>query len=298
MAATVPAPVSLRLQQALAQWPQWQVPAPLPEAPRVLQPLGRGLSNHSFLLASGEQRFVLRLDGINPAANGLSRQLEWRILQQAHAAGIAPAPRYCNPELGALLCDYISTDTSSADDPAAVARLLQRIHRLPAVHTRLDLAERCRRSEHSLRQDRPDSWQSLRGVASRIGRLLPRLATSGGSLTLCHNDLLRDNRLCRGGRLWAVDWEYAAMGSIWFDLAAVTAGDEWSDAGGAALLDAYLGRPPLPGEKERLLGFECAYRYLELLWHLLAPEPPPADYLAGKRTLLEARLTALPLPSR
>lgn len=294
MAATVPAPVSLRLEQALGQWQQWRVTAPLPEAPRVLQPLGRGLSNHSFLLASGERRFVLRLDGINPATNGLSRQLEWRILQQAHAAGMAPAPRYCNPELGALVCDYLVADDSNTDDPAAVARLLQRIHDLPAVHARLDLAERCRRSEHSLRQGQPDRWQALRSAAAGIAALLPRLATSGGPLRLCHNDLLRANRLGHDGRLWAVDWEYAAMGPIWFDLAAVTAGDEWTDSAVTALLHAYLGRAPLPGEKERLLGFECAYRYLELLWYLLAPEPPSADYLARKRATLEARLAALP----
>lgn len=294
MAATVPAPVSLRLEQALGQWRHWQLAAPLTEAPRVLQPLGRGLSNHSFLLASGDHRFVLRLDGINPAANGLNRQLEWRILQQAHAAGIAPAPRYCNPELGALVCDYLAAEDSNPDQPAAVALLLQRIHALPAVHTRLDLAERCRRSEHSLRRGQPECWQSLRGVAARIAGLLPRLATSSGPLVLCHNDLLRANRLRHGDRLWAVDWEYAAMGPIWFDLAAVTAGDEWPETAVAALLEAYLGRTPLPGEQARFRCFECAYRYLELLWYQLAPEPPPADYLARKRKTLESRLAALP----
>lgn len=294
MAATVPAPVSLRLEQALGQWRQWQLATPLTEAPRVLQQLGRGLSNHSFLLASGAHRFVLRLDGINPAANGLSRQLEWRILQQAHAAGIAPAPRYCNPELGALVCDYLAAEDSNPDEPAAVALLLQRIHALPAVHTRLDLGERCRRSEHSLRQGRPECWQSLRAVAARIAGLLPRLASSGDPPALCHNDLLRANRLRHAGRLWAVDWEYAAMGPIWFDLAAVTAGDEWPETAVAALLQAYLGRAPLPGEQARFHGFECAYRYLELLWYQLAPEPPTTDYLAHKRKMLESRLAALP----
>jgi thiamine kinase len=293
MAATVPAPVSLRLQQALGQWRHWQLAAPLPEAPRVLQALGRGLSNHSFLLASGEQRFVLRLDGINPAANGLSRQLEWRILQQAHAAGIAPGPRYCNPELGALVCDYLLADEDHPEEPEAVALLLQRIHTLPAVHTRLDLAERCRRSEHSLRQSQPGCWQSLCSVAADIAKLLPQLTTGSEPLALCHNDLLRANRLHHSGRLWAVDWEYAAMGPIWFDLAAVIAGDEWPQSATAALLTAYLGRAPLPAEEAHFRGFECVYRYLELLWYQLAPEPPTASYLAHKRSTLESQLAAL-----
>ncbi len=294
MAATVPAPVSLRLEQALGQWRHWQLAAPLPAAPTVLRPLGRGLSNHSFLVAAGDQQFVLRLDGINPAANGLNRQLEWRILQRAHRARIAPAPRYCNPELGALVCDYLGADDHEKDNPADVARLLRRIHQLPPVHARLNLGERCRCSEHSLRHSQPDSWLSLSALAARVADLLPTLATGSEAMALCHNDLLRANRLRCGDQLWAVDWEYAAMGPIWFDLAAVTAGDEWPDTAADALLTTYLGREPEPGERGRMLGFECAYRYLELLWYLLAPEPPASDFLADKRAKLESRLAALP----
>ncbi len=294
MAATLPAPISLRLEQALGQWRTWQLPVPLSAPPTVLHPLGRGLSNHSFLLAAGAQRFVLRLDGLNPAANGLNRQLEWRILQQAHLAGIAPAPRYCNPELGALVCDHLAADDHCTDNPADVALLLRRIHQLPAVHTRLDLGERCRRSEHSLRRSQRDSWQAQRGLAARIAGLLPHLAANSEPLALCHNDLLRANRLHCSGQLWAVDWEYAAMGPVWFDLAAVTAGDEWPGAAVDALLASYLGREPEASERERMLGFECAYRYLELLWYQLAPEPPDTDYLTHKRVTLESRLAALP----
>ena len=81
---------------------------------------------------------------------------------------------------------------------------------------------------------------------------------------------------------------------VWFDLAAVTAGDEWPGAAVDALLASYLGREPEASERERMLGFECAYRYLELLWYQLAPEPPDTDYLTHKRATLESRLAALP----
>lgn len=161
------------------------------------------------------------------------------------------------------------------------------------MHTRLDLGERCRRSEHSLRHSLPGSWQTLRGPAARVAALLPRLTAATEPLALCHNDLLRANRLRCGDRLWAVDWEYAAMGPVWFDLAAVTAGDEWPDAAADVLLTRYLGRVPATSERERMLGFECVYRYLELLWYLLAPEHPGTDYLVRKRQTLESRLAAL-----
>ena len=36
---------------------------------------------------------------------------------------------------------------------------------------------------------------------------------------LCHNDLTPDNLMIRGDSLVAIDWEYAAMGSRYFDVA-------------------------------------------------------------------------------
>ena len=44
----------------------------------------------------------------------------------------------------------------------------------------------------------------------------------------CHNDLLAPNRLRSGGKLWALDWEYCAMGSPWFDLAVISCGENYS----------------------------------------------------------------------
>ena len=36
---------------------------------------------------------------------------------------------------------------------------------------------------------------------------------------LCHNDLTRGNLMTDGNNLMAIDWEYAAMGSRYFDVA-------------------------------------------------------------------------------
>ncbi|QIB66649.1 choline/ethanolamine kinase family protein [Kineobactrum salinum] len=290
MATALPRAIRLRLDQALAQWPHWDLqPAP-GSPPRVLQPLGQGLSNHSFLLEAGARRFVLRLDGLNPHAYGLNRQTEWRILHNACAAGLAPRPRYCNPELGALVCDYLAPDPATAEDPVAVAALLRAIHRLPAVHARLDLSERCRRHEHTLRAAAGAGWHALAALAEPLALLLEQAETLAGPLLLCHNDLLRSNRLHSGGRLWAVDWEYAAMGSAWFDLAAVQAGDEMPEADSRALLQAYLGREPQPQQLHTLALFDCIYRYLELLWYAQRENNVNTGFWRGKLDRLQQRL--------
>ncbi len=90
---------------------------------------------------------------------------------------------------------------------------------------------------------------------------------------LCHNDLLRANRIYSAGRLWAVDWEYAAMASPWYDIAVVINGDSLSAPDTEALLNAYLGRAADERERDMLHQYGCIYRYLELLWYLALDKP-------------------------
>jgi len=268
MVASLPGNIRLKLQQTLAQWRQWQCDTPLPAAPEVEAVLAHGLSNFSVLVAS-DRRFVVRIDGVNPAVHRLNRQREWHHLDAANRAGLAPAPRYFNPELGSLVCDYLEPDKAQPLALTDLARLLRGIHALPAGHHRLDLAERLRSYEqHLAHSDSP--WEVLLAPhRPAVAAALASCHDPGQPSVLCHHDLLRANRLYSGGRLFALDWEYSAMGNCWYDLAVVAAGDSLSEQETDSLLQAYLGRPVRADELLRVKQYACAYRYLELLWHLI-----------------------------
>ncbi len=109
MTFALPRNIQLKLEQTLAQWSQWHCAPALTSAPEVVRVLTPGVSNFSVLVQA-QQHFVVRIDGLNPSAHGLSRQTEWRTLEAAHRAGLAPTPRYCNPELGSLVCDYLAPE--------------------------------------------------------------------------------------------------------------------------------------------------------------------------------------------
>lgn len=261
--------VQERLQQTLAQWPHWRCPLPLTGRPEVEGPLHQGHSNPSFLVSCG-QRFVVRLDGMDTRLNSINRQAEWHILNAAHRSGLAPQPCYFNPDLGSLVCSYLPQDAPAPLDLAATAGLLRRIHALPAVHQRLHLAERIGRYARRLSREHAE-WLAVAGNA--LPRLLQLTARDHSPAVLCHNDLLRANRLSSGGRLYALDWEYAAMGQPLYDIAVLVHGDELPAQTARALLEHYLGRPPEYAELTLLTHYGCLYRYLELLWHLVnAPE--------------------------
>ena len=291
MIGALPQNIRLRLERTLAQWRQWRCETPLESQPDIRAVLGQGLSNFSILVGS-EQDFVVRIDGISPASNGLNRQSEWRTLEDASEHKLAPAPRYFNPELGSLVSDYLPPDPTQPDQPEQVATLLRRIHRLPARHHRLDLAERVLRYEKQLEHRQESLPRQLVESAPLLAELQETLPLAQEPAVLCHNDLLRANRLWSDGELWALDWEYCAMGSAWYDLAIVIGEDGVDSTWGESVLRAYLERTPSAIERELVHAYGCVYRYLEILWYLAQQKTPPdASFLQRRTNALVEALT-------
>ena len=290
MVAALPGNIRLKLGQTLAQWRHWDCDNPLPAQPVVVSVLTAGQSNFSVLVESGD-RFVVRIDGINPAAHSLNRQGEWHSLAAAHRAGLAPRPRYFNPELGSLVCDYLLPDPSQPLDIPAVANLMRGIHRLPARHQRLDLPERMLSYEKRLAHRNPSRLAQLAPCRPAVMEALADAGDGNHPLVLCHNDLLQANRVYSDTRLFALDWEYSAMGDAWYDLAVVVAGDALDAGAAEALLAAYLDRPVESTELHRVMQYGCAYRYLELLWYLAQDHAGPGEQqLLAKLALLKENL--------
>ena len=272
MAAALPLPVRLKLDQTLAQWRHWQCGRPLDGPPPFVAPLAAGHSNHSLLVGESRQ-FVVRIDGVDPVAHGINRQAEWLVLQDAHAAGLAPRPCYFNPDLGVLVCEYLPPGPARHQEPDQVAALLRGIHRLPLRHSRLDLRQRIRRYEDQFARPGASLPLALAETRDRVLERLSRVAARDHSRAMCHNDLLRGNRLVSGGSLWAIDWEYCAVGDPLYELAVIICGDELSEAEAGKLVACYLCREANPAERSALLDYCCIYRYLELLWYLAQRHP-------------------------
>ncbi|GAB3286929.1 phosphotransferase [Parahaliea aestuarii] len=279
MVTPLPRDRQLRLARVLSQWRHWDCDPPLPAEPTVAAELGPGFSNSSYKVSSADGRlFTIRLDGVDPAHHGISRQAEWRALHSAHRAGIAPRPRYFNPDLGALVYDYLALDAEREHNTADVARLLRSIHALPPLHHRLDLGERTTRYRRHCTPGHRLA-QALAAIDHTIDEVLA-WQRGQNNLCLCHNDLLAANRIVSGGRLQALDWEYCAMGSPWFDLAVVCAGDELGRAGCEELLANYLLRQPAQRDWQQLATYALLYHHIEVLW--FADTSPEGVDLAAK----------------
>ncbi len=248
----------LKFQQALDQYSHWHCDTPVPEKPQLIGPLDGGRSNISALAGAGGHQFVMRLDGVNPQRLGLNRNAEWHIQLAAHAANLAPRPVYFNPDLGILVSQFCQDDVpeiSRQTEITQLADLLRGIHQLPPVKFRMQALDRMRRYLAHLGQS----------VDAKIEIVCERLQNSA-SQCLCHNDLLAANRLWHRGALLAIDWEYAATGDPYFDLAAICDGDLLPTGECDQLLAAYLQATPSPEQEQRLADYRGVYRYLTSLW--------------------------------
>src|SRR5262249_31290522 len=82
----------------------------------------------------------------------------------------------------------------------------------------------------------PEACSSAQELAGRIEHAL-----GARPLVPCHNDLLNANFILDGERLWIVDWEYAGMGDVFFDLANFSVNHELTPDEDDELLRAYFG---------------------------------------------------------
>jgi len=233
----------------------------------IVRELAGGPASDSYLVERGEDRWVLRLDKPLAARLGLDRAAEAFVLAHGYRDdrsedNIGPRLEYVDVERGIQLTRFIpgrawsAVDLSDADNLERIGQLLRRVHAIDVPAKPIALRETAARYAASI--GTPEATSR----AAEVGAWLDRLPA--GDACLCHNDLVAQN-VIEGDRLYLVDWEYAALGDPFFDLAVLAQHHELNEDGAAALLEAYTGRSE--GDDLRRLAVWCEiYEHLSTLW--------------------------------
>jgi aminoglycoside phosphotransferase (APT) family kinase protein len=282
----------------------------VPGEPRPPQPiglLGGGLSNLSVLLGGEHGRYVLRIPQ-GPPGPFVNRHRELHLQRRAAAAGLAPAVLFGDADTGVMITPFVAMDAPEAPPEADskrptgalnsgslndVAALLRAIHSLTLADddpedgvniTDRDAPPLC--SALCL-----ETWEAHAGPQTPLEALskresealtqsLSRIREEAGDTGICHNDLLRANRIMTRTGLMAIDWEYAGCGDPFFDLANVAS--ELARADALALLRAYLGRRESISEAHRFHDQCRIQAAIAVCWHA-ASGPLSAQRLAMTR---------------
>jgi thiamine kinase-like enzyme/GNAT superfamily N-acetyltransferase len=236
--------MNIPVDHILAQIPQW---AGAPDL--QIEPIG-GLTNTNYLVTVGTERFVLRVNGQNSKLLEINRAAELEALKIAEQAGIgAKVEHFILPE-GHLVTRFIVGQQWSVDEyrqPENLRRMVATVKRIHAFPVPSGAFSPFRRVDAYTAKARefgvpfPADFDVFTAKMRQIESAQQRDASDWRRF--CHNDLFSVNFL-DDGNVRVLDWEFAGLGDIYFDL--------------AALVYAYDSDGPLPADLEEFL-LECYF---------------------------------------
>ena len=156
-----------------------------------------------------------------------------------------------------------------------MAQALRAVHRGPSLPARFNsfrVVEDYRTIAFAHGAEVPPSYAWARQVARRVERARGAFAERP-----CHNDLLNANFIDDGGRIRIVDWEYAGMGDVFFDLANFSINNGLGRDERRALLEAYFGAVEPEDERAlELMLFMSDFR--EAMWGVVQGAVSELDF--------------------
>jgi thiamine kinase-like enzyme len=225
-----------------------QIPA-LAGRPRKLEELSGGLTNRNVKVTTPDAVYVVRCTDASTNFLAIDRDAEYHNSVAAERAGVgAPVIDY-RPDLGILLLGYLAGKTLCNDDfqrPGVIAKVAagcRALHAGPRFRSRFDMFER---QPQYLKTVLDNGFKLPSGYleyAEKFGRIGEALTTIDQPTVPCNNDLLAENFIEDGDRVWIIDYEYSGNNDPCFEL-----GNIWSECGLSTdqlgeLVTAYYGRP-------------------------------------------------------
>ncbi len=243
--------------------------------------LGRGFTHHNFKVDVGGESFVLRVAGSDAALLGIDRRVEHEASLAAAAVGIGPdVVGFVEPE-GYLVTRYIDGEIVPVErmrEPASIVRVagaLRAIHRGPSLSRRFNafrVVEEYRSTAFAHGAEVPPVYVWARQMARRVERARGVFAERP-----CHNDLFNDNLLDDGRRIRIVDWEYAGMGDVFFDLASFASNHGLDGEARRSLLAAYAG-DVRPGDERALELMLFMSDFRDAMWGVVQGAVSELDF--------------------
>lgn len=243
-----PNAMTLTLDQAISRIPF------LAESKNVVSaPLTGGITNLNYKIDADGRSYVLRITGANTELLGIRREVEYQANLAAGQLGIAPEVLfYIEPE-GYLLTRYINARRmppdviTRAENIVRVVRKLRLFHRRgPELKADFNVFRRIEMLTAVSREKGCKFPFDFDWIMQEVRRVEAALLKDPYTPTPCHDDLLNLNWLEEEvpgeiGEVRLLDWEYAGMGDIFFDLANFSHHHRLSDDQVRLLLREYFG---------------------------------------------------------
>ncbi len=217
--------------------------------PTEIKELTGGITNRNFKITVNGESFVLRLGGNETTYLGIDRKNEYECSLLASKVGIAPEPTaFLEPE-GYILARFISgkgipaEEIGTEENITRVVQSMKGYHALdffPGSFSPFRVAEEYAKTARQFKVKLPDKMDWYLEKSREIEGAMYRQPLEPRP---CHNDLLNGNFIDDGTRIRILDWEYAGMGDIFFDLGNFAVQHDFNEEQDELLLKVYFGSP-------------------------------------------------------
>jgi len=206
-----------RIEHILAQIPGWSISG------AVVTPLVGGITNQNYRVDIAGETFVLRIGGKGTQLLGIDRGREHLCTAIAAQVGVGAEVVYFLAAEDVLVTRFIvgaGISPETAAQPATLRRIVDSIKRyhagpdFPGTFSPFETV----RNYHKLAREYGITFP---GTLPQVFTLMEQIEQAISVLYQprpCHNDLLASNFIDDGRTIWILDWEYAGMGDIFFDL--------------------------------------------------------------------------------
>ncbi len=229
-----------RIRDILQHIPEWD------SAEAVVTPLTGGITNQNYRVDIGGETFVLRIGGKGTRLLGIDRGREYACTAIAARLGVGAEVLHFLADQEVLVTRFIVGKNLSPEDAAQPEMLPRIVEAMRAYHNGPDFPGTFSpfetvRAYHRLALEAgvafPDTLPRVFALMERIEQAIGQAFTPRP----CHNDLLASNFIDDGRAIRILDWEYAAMGDIFFDLGNFAVNQSLDEEQCRQLLRAYFG---------------------------------------------------------
>jgi thiamine kinase-like enzyme len=265
------------IEQVIGRVPAWR------GGDVEVSPLAGGLTNENFIVRVNGTPFVVRIPGEATELLAVDRANERFNAQAAATTGVSPRIVEYLEEWSVMVLEYVQGETMSAERlrgdgmPVRMAASLRRLHAGPAFLHDFDMF---RTTEYYLgivaERDVPIP-DGFRNRMDTVAEVEGALAVNALPHVPCHNDLLAENYIDDGTRLWIIDFEYSGNDDPCFELGDTAQECGYDDDLRAALAEAYFGRTD-PVQMARMELFAMTADVGWTLWAAIQARISSIDY--------------------
>jgi thiamine kinase-like enzyme len=250
---------------------------------RRLEELSGGLTNRNVKITTPDGVYVARCTDTGRNFLGIDREAEFYNSRAAEQAGVgAPVIDY-RADVGILILEYLTGNTLCNDDfqrPGVIDKVAagcRALHSGPRFRNRFDMFERqpaYLKTAHDNGFAIPKDYLDYAEIFAEVQDVL---TSTDQSTVPCNNDLLAENFIEDGDRVWIIDYEYSGNNDPCFEL-----GNIWSECGLTTeqldeLVTSYYGRPLRhKTARAHLQGIVAKYGWT--LWGCIQDASSPIEF--------------------